>query len=54
MATRIVALTMMEPSALGTRCRRMIRVSVAPSAFAASMNSFSRSDSTTPRATRET
>ena len=32
----------------------MIRASDAPSAFAASMYSFSRNESTTPRATRET
>ncbi len=53
-ATRIVAFTMIGPSAFGSRCRKMIRVSEAPSARAASMNSFSRSDRTAERTTRAT
>ena len=51
-ATVMVALTMIDPVALGSRCRNMIRVSLAPSALAASTNSFSRKDRKVPRTTR--
>src|SRR5664280_2349595 len=52
-ATTMVALTMIAPRALGSRCRKIIRRSFAPNARAASTYSFSRSERNTPRTTRE-
>ena len=52
-ATASVPATMMGPAALGSRWRKIMRASEAPIARQASMNSCSRSDSTTPRTTRE-
>src|SRR5690606_22304563 len=47
-----VAATMTGASTLGTRCRRMMRGPLMPSARAASMNSRSRRLSTSPRTMR--
>ena len=50
--TEIVASTIIGATRCGRRCERMIRESLAPTIRAASMNSFSRSDSTCARAMR--
>ena len=47
-----VALTMIGPMAFGRMCRKMIRRSPEPAAFAASTYSFSRSDRKMPRTIR--
>ena len=51
-ATASVPLTMIGPSVFGRMCRNMIRMSPAPTAFAASTYSFSRSERKTPRTMR--
>ena len=45
-------MTMIGPAEFGSRWRKMIRLSLAPDARAASTNSFSFSESTTPRTMR--
>ena len=47
-----VVLTMIGPTQFGSMCRTMMRRSPAPAAFAASTNSFSRSERKTPRTMR--
>ncbi len=51
-ATVIDESTMIGATRCGSRCERMIRQSLAPVMRAASMNSFSRSDSTWARTMR--
>ena len=46
------SLTTIGPMLLGSMCRNMICRSPAPAAFAASTNSFSRSERNVPRTTR--
>jgi hypothetical protein len=53
-ATSIVAATITGPSAFGRMCRTTWRVVLAPSARAASTNSFSRSDRNCARTRRAT
>ncbi len=47
-----VAATVITPTVLGRMCLKMIRRGLAPSARAASTNSFSRSDRNSPRTNR--
>ena len=47
-ATMSVIVTAIGPTQLGRMCRKMILLSLAPAAFAASTNSFSRRDRKTP------
>ena len=47
-----VMLTTIGPTQFGSMCRKMIRGSLAPAAFAASTNSFSRSERKSPRTMR--
>ena len=51
-ATMSVVKTTIGPTQFGRMCRRMMRMSLAPAAFAASTNSFSRSDRKRPRTMR--
>ncbi len=51
-ATFSVTVTMIGPAEFGSRWRKMIRLSLEPSARAASTNSFSLSERTTPRTMR--
>ncbi|CPU62287.1 Uncharacterised protein [Mycobacteroides abscessus] len=47
-----VTLTMITPTAFGSMCLKMIRVSLAPATRAASTNSRSRSERNSPRTRR--
>jgi len=49
---RIVTRTIKGARMLGNRCRRMMRLSVAPTVRAATTYSFCRTDRTDPRTTR--
>ena len=51
-ATNSVVVTTIGPTQFGRMCRTMMRMSLAPAAFAASTNSFSRSERNKPRTTR--
>ncbi len=54
LGTRSVEYTMMMPSVLGSRCRRMMRAVPAPIERAASTNSLALSEMIWPRTTRAT